>query len=67
MLGWTDGPCSEVIYKSDQQIIHVILQSAKNTKTHGITIRLQWIPGYCEIAGNDTADWLAKEASVPAH
>jgi ribonuclease HI len=37
--------------KSGQQIIHASLQAAKNTKTHGIAIRLQWIPGHCEIAG----------------
>lgn len=51
--------------KSGQQIIHAILQAAKNTKTHGTAIRLQWIPGHCEIPGNDTADRLAKEAAIP--
>jgi ribonuclease HI len=51
--------------KSGQQIIHAILQAAKNTKTHGTAIRLQWIPGHCEISGNDIADRLAKEAAVP--
>ena len=51
--------------KSAQQIIYAILQSAKNTKSHGIAIRLQWIPGHCEVPGNDTADQLAREAAVP--
>lgn len=51
--------------KSGQQIIHAILQAAKNTKTHGTAIRLQWIPGHCEIPGNDVADQLAKEAAIP--
>ena len=51
--------------KSGQQIIHAILEAAKNTKTHGTAIRLQWIPGHCEIPGNDIADRLAKEAAIP--
>lgn len=51
--------------KSGQRIIHAILQAAINTKTHGVTIRLQWIPGHCEAPGNDSADRLAKEAAIP--
>ncbi|OQD77337.1 hypothetical protein PENANT_c114G03644, partial [Penicillium antarcticum] len=51
--------------KSGQQIIHAILQAARNTKTHGTSIRLQWIPGHCEIPGNDAADSLAKDTAVP--
>ncbi|KAI3093180.1 hypothetical protein CBS147333_10127 [Penicillium roqueforti] len=51
--------------KSGQQIIHAILQAARNTKTHGTSIRLQWTPGHCEVPGNDAADLLAKEAAVP--
>ena len=51
--------------KSGQQIIYAILQAARNTKTHGIVVRLQWIPGHCETPGNDTADQLAKEAAIP--
>lgn len=51
--------------KSEQQIIHAILQAARNTKSHGIAVRLQWIPGHCEAHGNDTADQLAKEAATP--
>ncbi|CDM38434.1 Probable transposable element [Penicillium roqueforti FM164] len=34
-------------------------------KTHGTSIRLQWIPGHCEMPRNDTADVLAKEAAIP--
>ena len=51
--------------KSAQQIIYAILQLAKNTKPHGIAIRLQWMPGQCEEPGNDTADQLAREAAMP--
>ncbi|KAJ5135377.1 reverse transcriptase [Penicillium bovifimosum] len=51
--------------KSGQQIIHAILRAAANTKTHGIAVRLQWMPGHCEAPGNDTADQLAKEAATP--
>ena len=51
--------------KSGQQIIHAILQTAKNAKSHGITVRLQWIPGHCDAPGNDEADQLAREAAVP--
>ena len=28
--------------------------------THGIQVTLQWIPGHCNIKGNDEADRLAK-------
>lgn len=51
--------------KLGQQIIHAITHAAMNTKTHGISIRLQWIPGHCDLPGNDSADRLAKEAAVP--
>lgn len=51
--------------KSGQQIIHAILQAATNIKTHGVTIRLQWIPEHCAAPGNDSADRLAKEAAIP--
>lgn len=51
--------------KSGQQIIHAILQAARNTMAHGTAILLQWIPGHCEAPGNDAADRLAKEAAIP--
>jgi ribonuclease HI len=51
--------------KSGQQIIYAILQAGRNTKSHGIAVRLQWTPGHCDSLGNDTADHLAKEAATP--
>ena len=51
--------------KSGQQIIHAILRTATNTKTHGIAVRLQWVPGHCDEPGNDAADRLAKDAATP--
>jgi ribonuclease HI len=50
--------------KSGQQIIHTILRVATNTKTHGIAVRLQWVPGHCDEPGNDIADRLAKQAAI---
>ena len=51
--------------KSGQQIIHTILRTATNTKTHGIAVRLQWVPGHCDEPGNEAADRLAKGAAIP--
>ena len=51
--------------KAGQQIIYAILQVARNTKSHGIAVPLQWIPGHYEAHRNDTADQLAKEAAIP--
>jgi len=51
--------------KSGQRIIHAILQAATEVQAKHITLRLQWMPGHCENAGNDTADQLAKVAAQP--
>ncbi|KAI2736048.1 hypothetical protein DTO013E5_9203 [Penicillium roqueforti] len=51
--------------KSGQQIIYAIIQAATNIKIHGVTIRLQWLPGHCAAPGNDSADCLAKKAAIP--
>ncbi|OQE48141.1 hypothetical protein PENNAL_c0579G06940, partial [Penicillium nalgiovense] len=51
--------------KSGQRIVHAILQEASEVQAKHITLRLQWMPGHCENAGNDTADRLAKDAAQP--
>ncbi|THC88516.1 hypothetical protein EYZ11_012034 [Aspergillus tanneri] len=51
--------------KSGQRIIYAILQAARELKTRGLSLRLQWIPGHCDDPGNDAADRLAKEAVGP--
>jgi ribonuclease HI len=51
--------------RSGQRIVHAILQAAVEVQTGHITLRLQWMPGHCENAGNDAADRLAKKAAQP--
>lgn len=51
--------------RSGQRIIQAILQSARESNTRGVPLRLQWVPGHCDDLGNDTADRLAKEAVGP--
>ncbi|KAJ5240343.1 reverse transcriptase [Penicillium citrinum] len=51
--------------KSGQPIVHAILRAASEVQAKHITLRLQWTPGHCENAGNDTADRLAKDAAQP--
>ncbi|KAJ5138858.1 uncharacterized protein N7515_003706 [Penicillium bovifimosum] len=51
--------------RSGQRIIHASLQAATEVQARHITLRLQWMPGHCEIVGNEAADRLAKEAAQP--
>ncbi|CDM38421.1 Probable transposable element [Penicillium roqueforti FM164] len=51
--------------RSGQRIVHAILQTATEVQAKNITLRLQWMPGHCENAGNDAADRRAKEAAEP--
>ena len=51
--------------RSGQRIVHAILQAAAEVQAGHIALRLQWMPGHCENAGNDAADRRAKEAAQP--
>ncbi|OQE68826.1 hypothetical protein PENNAL_c0145G05853 [Penicillium nalgiovense] len=51
--------------KSGQRIVYATLQAATEVQGGHVTLRLQWMPGHCENAGNDAADRLAKEAAQP--
>ena len=35
----------------------------ENLKSQNVTVELNWTPGHAEIAGNEIADKLAKEAA----
>jgi hypothetical protein len=47
------------------RIVYLIIQAATETQTENIRLRLQWMPGHCENAGNDAVDQLAKGAAQP--
>lgn len=47
--------------KSGQQI--PIRQVARNTNTHGTSVRLQWIFGHCEMSGTGIIDLLPGKGS----
>lgn len=49
--------------KSEQTIIHAILEAATEVQTNGIALCLQWVSGHCDNPANDAADRLAKDAA----
>ena len=57
-LGWEN--------KTDKKIGLDILQIMKDLQQSGTEVKVQWTPGHAEIAGNETADRLAKEAAREA-
>ena len=57
-LGWTPT--------SYQGTISQIKKHIERLKQEGINIDIAWTPGHADIAGNETADRLAKEAAKEA-
>ena len=48
--------------KRDNMINEIMIQST-HLHFRGISVNLEWIPGHCDIAGNETADKAAKKAT----
>ena len=48
--------------KSGQSIVLHFLDRVRVHQERQIKVRLYWIPGHSDNVGNDTADWLAKQA-----
>ncbi|MEW8548403.1 MAG: ribonuclease H family protein, partial [Candidatus Thiodiazotropha sp.] len=57
-LGWTPS--------SYQGTISQIKKQMDDIKQKGLYLDIQWTPGHADIAGNETADRLAKEAAQEA-
>ena len=57
-LGWVNT--------SHRSVILEIKQTMDILKTQNIKVELNWTPGHAEIAGNEIADKLAKEAAEKA-
>ena len=57
-LGWENKTHTSVIFE--------IKQSMEILKSQNVTVELNWKPGHAEIAGNEIADKLAKEAAEEA-
>ena len=57
-LGWENMSHTSVIFE--------IKQSMEILKSQNVTVDLNWTPGHAEIAGNEIADKLAKEAAEEA-
>ena len=65
----------KIVILTDARAVLVALQSPKNTDTEDLNqvltelkekakvLKLQWIPGHCQVHGNEVADSLAKEGS----
>ena len=57
-LGWEN--------KSHTSALFEIKQATEILKSQNVTVELNWTPGHAEIAGNEIADKLAKEAAEEA-
>ena len=49
--------------KHNDIILNDIQKSLANLSDKGIKITIQWIPGHCNVEGNDKADSIAKSAT----
>ena len=58
ILGWEN--------KSHTSAIFEIKQAMEILKSRNVTVEINWTPGHAEIAGNEIADKLAKEAAEEA-
>jgi hypothetical protein len=47
--------------------IHIIKENIGTLMRYGMRTTLSWIPGHANIAGNEIADQLAKEAALLVH
>ena len=44
----------------DQITSEIVLEISNLIAAHAVHVTLQWIPGHCNISGNETADSLSK-------
>ena len=57
-LGWKPSSYQRTIKQTKRKIEHIVQE--------GVKIDISWTPGHADIAGNETADRLAKEAAKEA-
>ncbi|GFR87317.1 ribonuclease H [Elysia marginata] len=54
---------NESLHNSSSKSLFLTIDSF--LKTYDVDLTLQWIPGHCNITGNERADILAKRAPLP--
>jgi len=53
----------QALQKPQQPLIHNLISLLCDLNQKTASVVLQWVPGHCNIAGNETADALAKEGA----